>query len=52
MRQIVNNPGKIVKLIPESTLPKKLPDGLVYWNKCETRIESQKILSYSQIQNF
>ena len=40
MRQIVRNPGKIVKLDAESTLPKKLPDGLVYWNRCETRVDS------------
>lgn len=38
--------------MPDSTLPKTLPDNLVYWNRCETRIESQKLVTYSQIQNF
>ena len=52
MRQIVRNPGKLVKLNAESTLPKKLPENLVYWNRCETRVESQKLITYSQIKNF
>ena len=52
MRQIICQPGKLVKLMPESILPKKLPDNLVYWNRCETRIESQKLVTYSQIQQF
>ena len=49
MRKIIRQKGKLVKLVPESTLPKVLPDNLVYWNKCETRIESQKLVTYSQI---
>ena len=40
MRQIVRGQGKLVKLMPDSTLPKTLPDNLVYWNRCETRVES------------
>ena len=52
MRQVIRQQGKLVKLMPESLLPKKLPDNLVYWNKCETRIESQKLVTYSKIQNF
>ena len=49
MRSVMRCPGRLVKLMPESILPKKLPDNLVYWNKCETRIESQKLVTYSQI---
>ena len=52
MRQIIRQKGKLVKLKPDSTLPKVLPDNMVYWNRCETRIESQKLLTYTQIQNF
>lgn len=52
MKQIVRNQGRIVKIVPESTLPKKLPDNLVFWNKCEFRVESTRLLSYSQVQNF
>jgi len=44
--------SKIVKLVPESTLPKTLPDNLVYWNRCEVRVESQKLVTYTQIRNF
>ena len=40
MRQVIRQQGKLLKLMPESTLPKKLPDNLVYWNRCETRVES------------
>ena len=52
MRQVIRHQGKLLKLMPESTLPKKLPDNLVYWNRCETRVESQKLVTYTQIQNF
>ena len=52
MRQIIRNAGKIVKLKPASTLPPKLPENLVYWNRCETRIESVKLVSYGQIKAF
>ena len=47
MRQIIQSPGKLVKLIPDAVMPTKLPDNLVYWNRCETRVESQRIVTYS-----
>jgi len=52
MRQIVRGQAKLVKLKADANLPKKLPDNLVYWNRLETRVESQKLVSYSMIQNF
>lgn len=48
----MRNPGKLVKMNAESTLPKKLPENLVYWNRCETRVDSQKLVTYSQIKHF
>lgn len=39
-------------MIPDVALPPKLPEYLIYWNRCETRIESQRLVSYTQIQNF
>ena len=52
MRKMVRNPGKLVRLSADSTLPRKLPDNLVYWNRCETRCDSQRLVSYSRIKNF
>ena len=46
-KKVVRNQGRIVKLIAESNLPKKLPDNLVYWNRCEVRVESTRLVSYS-----
>lgn len=52
MKKIVKNPGKLVKLKADSTLPRKLPDNLVYWNRCETRVDSVKLISYSRLSAF
>ena len=52
MKRVVKNPGKLVKLKADSTLPRKLPDNLVYWNRCETRVDSAKLVSYSRLSAF
>jgi len=39
-KKILKNKSKLTKLIKDSTLPKRLPDSLVYWNRCECRVEA------------
>ena len=52
VRRIVRNPGKLVRLVTDTKMPLKLPENLIYWNRCETRCESSKLVTHSQIQNF
>ena len=33
-------------------LPPKCPENIVYWNKCETRVESQRLITAKQILDF
>ena len=50
-RVVWNNP-KLVKLKAGAKFPQRCPDHLVYWNKCETRIESQRLVTAKQVLDF
>ena len=40
IKRIVWNVPKLVKLKMGTKLPARAPENIVYWNKCETRVES------------
>lgn len=41
-------------IVAKSTLPKKMPETIVYWNRCETRVnqETQSLVTQEQLQYF
>lgn len=51
-RSIIRGQAKLVRLLADSKLPKKLPDNLIYWNRCECRIDSKKLVTHSMVLNF
>lgn len=32
---------KFRQVLPTSTLPKKMPETIVYWNRCETKVNQE-----------
>lgn len=45
---------KFKLVLATSTLPKKMPETIVYWNRCETKInsETQSLVSQQQLDEF
>lgn len=45
---------KFKLVLATSTLPKKMPETIVYWNRCETKInsENQSLVSQQQLDEF
>ena len=38
MKQVCRIKMRFKLIVPTSTLPKKMPETIVYWNRCETRV--------------
>ena len=43
---------RIVVLDKSNNLPYELPNDLIYWNRCETRIEDESLITNSQLLEF
>ena len=43
---------KLMKTKFDSGLPKKLPDCIVYWNRLQVRVESNRLLTLKQLTHF
>ena len=52
IKKVIWNLPKLVKLKAGAKLPPRAPENIVYWNKCETRIESQKLVTAKRILDF
>lgn len=50
--RLLRYPAKLIKLKKGANLPAKLPDSLVYWNRLECRVVSQRIIKKIALLDF
>ena len=44
MIKVLRYPAKLVRIQKDTNLPSSLPDSLVYWNRLECKVVSQRVI--------